>query len=193
MDSWLPWLAMAGSGALHGLNPATGWLLAAAWGLRSGDRSHAVRALVPIAVGHGCAVVLVGAAVAFGASLDRALVQLLAATMLAAGLAAHWSGRRALLARLPAGHAGLALWSFLVAMAHGAGMMLVPALVPLCFGAALPAAGGTLPFAWAPLSMALAAVALHMAAMLVVTGAIASGICRGIMAGAQRWRAGRQR
>ena len=32
MDSLWPWLAVAGMGALHGLNPATGWLLAAAAG-----------------------------------------------------------------------------------------------------------------------------------------------------------------
>ena len=32
------------------------------------------------------------------------------------------------------GHAGLALWSFMMATAHGAGLMLVPALVPLCMG-----------------------------------------------------------
>lgn len=37
MSSWLPWLAVAGLGALHGLNPATGWLFAAARGVRARD------------------------------------------------------------------------------------------------------------------------------------------------------------
>ena len=46
-------------GALHGLNPATGWLLAAAWGVRTRDRAQALRALLPIGVGHLASVALV--------------------------------------------------------------------------------------------------------------------------------------
>ena len=53
-----PWLAVAGLGALHGLNPATGWILATASGLRSGDRRRALRALAPIAAGHAASVAL---------------------------------------------------------------------------------------------------------------------------------------
>jgi hypothetical protein len=65
--------------------------------------------------------------------------------------------------------AGLALWSCLVASAHGSGLMLVPALVPLCLSAA-PAREIT---ASGSLWLALAAVAVHMAAMLAVTAALA--------------------
>ncbi|RZL89249.1 MAG: hypothetical protein EOP82_20365 [Variovorax sp.] len=75
-----------------------------------------------------------------------------------------------------AGHAGLALWSFLMATAHGAGLMLVPALVPLCF-AGDPAREIT---ASGSLVLALAAVGVHTAAMLATTGVIATGVCRGI-------------
>ena len=64
MASFSPWLALAGAGALHGLNPATGWMFAAAWGVHSHDRAQALRALMPIAVGHTTSVVLVAAAVA---------------------------------------------------------------------------------------------------------------------------------
>jgi hypothetical protein len=46
MASLWPWLAVAAAGALHGLNPATGWMWAACWGLRSGDLGQALRALV---------------------------------------------------------------------------------------------------------------------------------------------------
>ena len=71
-----PWLAVAGVGALHGLNPATGWLLVAASGLRSGDRRQAWRALLPIGVGHAASIALVAGAVAVGVALDRAVLQL---------------------------------------------------------------------------------------------------------------------
>jgi len=52
MASLWPWLAVAGMGALRGLNPATGWLLAAAWGVRARDRAQVLRALLPIGAGH---------------------------------------------------------------------------------------------------------------------------------------------
>jgi hypothetical protein len=75
-----------------------------------------------------------------------------------------------------AGHAGIALWSFLMATAHGAGMMLVPALVPLCLADG-PAREIT---ASGSLALALAAVAVHTSAMLATTGVIAAGVCRGV-------------
>ena len=63
MTSAWPWLAVAGAGALHGLNPATGWMLAVARELRSGDGRAVWRTLAPIAVGHAGSVVLVAVAV----------------------------------------------------------------------------------------------------------------------------------
>ena len=134
MASLWPWLAVAGVGALHGLNPATGWMFAAAWGVRSRDRAQALRALVPIALGHAASVALVAAAVAFGLSMDRVVLQALAGGLLIVAALLHLSGRTPQRARAPAGHAGLALWSFMMSTAHGAGLMLVPALIPLCLG-----------------------------------------------------------
>ena len=78
MENLGSWLVVAGVGALHGLNPATGWMWAAAWGVRSKDRRQALRALVPIAVGHAASVALVAAAVAFGMSMDRVVMQVVA-------------------------------------------------------------------------------------------------------------------
>jgi hypothetical protein len=72
MASLWPWLAVAGVGALHGLNPATGWMLGRRLGRAfSGDRAQALRALLPIAVGHAASVALVAGAVMFGLSMDR--------------------------------------------------------------------------------------------------------------------------
>jgi hypothetical protein len=170
-----PWLVIAGVGALHGLNPASGWLWAAAWGVRSGDRSQALRALLPIAFGHAASIALVAGAVAFGMSLHRGWLVTLAGALLVVMSLLHFSSRTPWRARAPAGHAGLALWSFMAATTHGAGLMLVPALVPLCIGDA-SVANDTTPSA---LTFALAAVGVHTAAMLLVTGVVASGICRG--------------
>src|SRR5215831_4024060 len=160
------WLAVAGLGALHGLNPATGWMFAAAWGVHAGDRLQALRALMPIAVGHAASVALVGAAVAFGLTMDRIVLQVMAGGLVLVIATIRRLAHRA--PRAPAGHAGLALWSFMMSTVHGAGWMLVPALIPICMSdgpAREIAASGSL-------AMALAAVALHTAAMLAVTGVI---------------------
>jgi hypothetical protein len=67
------------------------------------------------------------------------------------------------------GQAGLVAWSFLMATAHGAGLMILPTMIPLCL-ASSPAGESQVS---ASATTALAAVAVHMAAMLVVTTAIA--------------------
>lgn len=149
MDAW-PWFVLAGAGALHGLNPATGWGLAAC-------SRDARGALLPIALGHAAAVGGVAVLVALGLSTDGG--QLLCGALLLLALLA----RRA--------KAGLALWSCLVASAQGSGLMLVPALVPLCLSAS-PAREIT---ASGSLVLALAAVAVHLAAMMAVTAVLALG------------------
>jgi uncharacterized membrane protein len=170
-----PWLAVAGVGALHGLNPATGWLLAAAWGVHSRDRAQALRALLPITLGHVASVALVAAAVALGLEVDPVAMQVLAGGLLVVVAVVHLRGRIARRARASTGHAGLALWSFMMATAHGAGLMLVPALIPLCIadapGREITASGS--------LALALAAVGVHTAAMLIVTGVMAAAVCLG--------------
>ncbi|AMP02412.1 hypothetical protein [Collimonas pratensis] len=175
MSNLWPWLAVAGVGALHGLNPATGWMFAAAWGVRSGDRVQALWALAPIAAGHAASVALVAAAVALGLGMDRSALQVVAGVLLAGVVVYHLLGRKARRARVPASHAGLALWSFMTSTAHGAGLMLVPAFIPLCM-ADTPAREIT---ASGSLMLALAAVGVHTVAMLAVTGGIACGVCRG--------------
>jgi hypothetical protein len=189
MASLWPWLAVAGIGALHGLNPATGWILAAACGVRSRDRTQALRALMPIAAGHATSVALVAAAVALGLAMDRVVLQVIAGGLLVTIATVHLSGRthKRVRVRLPAGHVALTLWSFMMSTAHGAGLMLVPALVPLCLADA-PAREIT---ASGSLALALAAVGVHAAAMLAVSGVIASGVCSGLDAVARLLRLSR--
>jgi hypothetical protein len=177
VDLW-PWLAVAGLGALHGLSPANGWMFAAACGVRAGSGAEARRALLPIAIGHFVSVAAVACIVAQGMALDRALFQSLAGALLV-GAASYRLLRGAepwVVAGRNTGHAAIAVWSFLMATAHGAGLMLVPVLVPLCLADG-PARQIT---ASGSLALAFAAVVVHTAAMLLTTGAVASGVCRGV-------------
>ncbi len=175
MSGAWPWLAVAGAGALHGLNPATGWAFVAAWRVRAGERERAWRVLLPIAVGHAACVALVALLAAVGALGGRGLLPWLAGGLAFFVAAIHVSGRLPCGLRRAAAGSGLALWSFAMAGAHGAGMMLVPALVPLCVSGS-PAREIT---ASGSMALALAAVAVHMAAMLSVTAALASVAVRG--------------
>jgi len=171
-----PWLAVIALGLLHGVSPAGGWLFAAGWGLRSGSVAQVRHALLPIALGHAAAALLVAWCLAAGLALDRALAQHLAGAVLLALAAARL--RRARRGG-PAGgcgrHAGLALWSGLMAAVHGTGLMLVPALAPLCLSdspaRALTASGSV--------GMVAAAAGVHLAAMLLASGAMACAVCRG--------------
>ena len=178
MTSFWPWLAVAGLGALHGLSPANGWMFAAARGVQARDESQARRALLPIGIGHVASVAIVACAFAQGLSMDRTLVQGLAGALLV-GVASTrllLGAGRCKPISTRGGYAGIALWSFLMATAHGAGLMLVPALASMCL-ADNPAREIT---ASGSMVMAMAAVAVHTAAMLVTTGAVASGVCRGV-------------
>lgn len=176
-DLW-PWLAIAGLGAFHGLSPANGWMFAAAWGVHARDGAQVRRALLPIAIGHSASIAIVACAFALGMAMDRTRVQGLAGALLvgAASYQVLRGARRHMRISTPARHAGIALWSFLMATAHGAGLMLVPALAPMCL-ADNPAREIT---ASGSLVLALAAVGVHTAAMLVTTGVIATGVCSAV-------------
>lgn len=168
-DAW-PWIVVAGLGAFHGLNPAMGWLFAVALGLHRHDRHVVWLSLLPIAAGHALSVALVAAAVvSIGMLIDGRTLSAVAGLGLIVWALYHWrfGARHRVRVGLQTGLLGLGLWSFLMATAHGAGLMLWPALMPLCFpGTAAASAGG-------PLVPALAGVGLHTLVMLLVTGAIA--------------------
>ncbi|RTL22221.1 MAG: hypothetical protein EKK52_06565 [Burkholderiales bacterium] len=170
-----PWLAVAGAGALHGLNPCTGWALAAAGAGQ--DRRQAWRALLPLALGHAASVGVVAGLVALGLLAMQHLPWLAAAGLVAL-LAARCMRRPA-----PRRWAGLALWSFSVASAQGSGLMLLPALLPLCLSGS-PAREIT---ASGSLALALAAVALHLAAMLATTALAARAAVQVLAWCARRW------
>src|SRR2546423_1373251 len=126
------WLALFGLGAFHGINPAMGWLFAVALGLQEQKRGAVLRALPPIALGHALSVgIVLAVALMARANLSHNVLKLSAATLLF-GFGAYrlvrsrhpaWVGMRV-------GFRDLTLWSFIMASAHGAGLMLIPLFMP---------------------------------------------------------------
>jgi hypothetical protein len=170
-----PWLAIAGLGLFHGLNPAMGWLFAVALGLHRHSQRVVLVSLLPIALGHAVAVAAVVAiALTLGLILDTTTLLRLAAVILIGWALWHFARghRQRVRVGMQAGLLGLAVWSFLMASAHGAGLMLIPVVMPLCLtnspGAEL-AATGSLP-------IAAAALGLHTAVMLATIGAISVAV-----------------
>jgi hypothetical protein len=131
-ENW-PWLALVLLGAYHGLNPAMGWLFAVGLGLQEGRREAVIKAFWPIALGHAAAVTLVVTAVLAAqvvVPLD-VLKYVGAGALILFGLYKvirrkhpRWVGMRV-------GFRDLTAWSFIMAGAHGAGLMLVPVLLKL--------------------------------------------------------------
>lgn len=181
-DHTAVWLTLAGLGAYHGLNPAMGWLFAVSQGLQHRSRGAVLRALGPIALGHELSIALV-AAVVLGAEavVDASVLHVAAAAVLLAfGIfrfvkpRAHW---RWTTMRVSARE--LTLWSFLMSTAHGAGLMVAPVLIGLQGSAEASAHvrahdhadAGML--AGVPVVPAAGGIVLHVAAMLLVMGAVA--------------------
>jgi hypothetical protein len=166
------WLVLAGLGIYHGLNPAMGWLFAVALGLHRHDRAVVLWAAVPIAIGHAAAIATVlAAALLLGLIIDGWLLRRLAGIALIGWTIAHVlrGGRHRVRVGMQAGFGGLALWSFLMAMAHGAGLMLLPVLLPGSDGG-MHAHHAVPGLSWGP---ALAALMVHSIAMLATTVAVA--------------------
>ncbi len=166
-----PWLALVGLGVFHGINPAMGWLFAVALGLHRRSRRVVLLSWIPIAIGHAGAVALVLFVVlALGLVVDSATLSRAAAAMLLGWALWHAvrGHRQRLRVGMQTGLAGLALWSFLMSSAHGAGLMLIPVLLPLCLSGSPSGqltASGSLP-------VALAALGVHTAAMLATITAV---------------------
>jgi hypothetical protein len=175
------WATVIGSGVFHGANPAMGWLFAAALGLQRGSRKAMLLALPPIALGHAVSVLLVmTSAVALGALAQTAHLRItMGAVLIGWALYHHLYGHRhRVRVGMTAGFVGLALWSAAMATMHGAGLMLLPALLPICGGSpvASPAATASIAAASmlpASLRMIGQMTVLHTLVTLVTGGAIA--------------------
>lgn len=180
-------LALLGLGALHGVNPAMGWLFAVALGLQE-KRGRAVwRALAPLAVGHAAAIgVVVALAVALGGLLPLDLVRwLVAGSLFGLGVYRLFRHRHPRYGGMRVGARQLAVWSFLMATAHGAGLMVLPFVLggPGAAGAAEARVvrGHAAHAAVGPMTAGIASEQLagvlmtlvHTAGYLLVTGLVA--------------------
>lgn len=174
-DIWNMLLVMIGFGAYHGLNPGMGWLFALALGLQQKSERAIWKSLLPIAAGHAVSILLVAILIlAIGHLLSLQLLRLLtAASLLAFGIYKmftyyrhpRWVGMRVSLRDLFA-------WSFLMAVAHGAGLMVAPALLEIA------GASGSHPSGYRAGSGLGLAVSLHTLSMLLVSACIAIVVFR---------------
>jgi hypothetical protein len=154
-------------GALHGVNPAMGWLFAVLRGLQETSRRAVLIALVAIGIGHESSVGITMAIVEGSRHVvSEEVVKIAAAALLVAvalwklvSARSHprWVGLRI-------GLPELALWSFLMSTAHGAGLMLLPIAVNIADAHEALSAG----LAWASV-----AAVLHTLAMIVTAGIVA--------------------
>ena len=138
MTELWPWLALAGLGMFHGINPAMGWLFAVALGMHRQSRRVVLISLLPIAFGHAIAIaVVVAAVVAMGVTIELRPLRIASGFLLIAWAIYHllYGHRHRVRVGMQTGLLGLAFWSFLMATAHGAGLMLIPVLIPLCVAA----------------------------------------------------------
>jgi hypothetical protein len=171
--AWL-WLAVVASGFYHGVNPGMGWPLAVSAGLMEKSPRAMVLALWPLSVGHFLASLLVLLPFAF----LIALAQWRHPIQVAAGLLVIGFGTFRLfnrrhpraLARIRPTQLGL--WSFAVAIAHGAGLMLMPIYLGLCQASG---AGQEVPrtLVEGNLGMAVVVAIVHVAAMIAAGGCMA--------------------
>jgi hypothetical protein len=123
-----PWLAVFGLGMFHGINPAMGWLFAVALGLQEQKRAAVLRALPPIALGHALSIGIIIAVVLLARVTvsHRTLKIAAAAILFGFGLYRLLRSRHPNWVGMRVGFGDLTFWSFIMASAHGAGLMLVP-------------------------------------------------------------------
>jgi hypothetical protein len=174
-----PWAALFLLGAYHGINPGMGWLFSVALAMQEKTSRAVWRALGPITIGHALAI---GVVVTL-AGLVQAVLPLrglkigVAVILFAFGLYRLLRHRHPRYGGMLVGFGDLTIWSFLMASAHGAGLMVLPVLFRMSSGGVagdsaasmhhvhMSAFGGTM--------TNLAAVALHTLGYLVVTGFVA--------------------
>jgi uncharacterized membrane protein (UPF0136 family) len=180
-----PWLTLFGLGAFHGINPAMGWLFAVGLGLQEQKRTAVLRALPPIALGHALSIGIIIAAVLLARiSVPRLALKIAAAAILFAfGLYRLFRSRHPNWVGMRVGFGDLTLWSFVMASAHGAGLMLIPLFLksppqtPAQHGGAMamhmhPTHGLEIANFSTP-SLLTSSIAVHTLGYLLVTGLIA--------------------
>ncbi|HKE84752.1 MAG TPA: hypothetical protein VKB50_13410 [Vicinamibacterales bacterium] len=176
-EMMFPWATLIALGAFHGINPGMGWLFAVALGMQEQRRRAVLRALVPLGAGHALAVAgAVGVALGIGFVIPLGWLRWpIAVVLVALGVRRlfrhghpRWGGMRV---SMP----GLTVWSFLMATAHGAGLMVVPVFMGMSMAGAEEHAHHLHHMQAAGISAGAAffATGLHAVGYLVVTAFVA--------------------
>ena len=180
MSELWPWLAVFGLGLFHGINPAMGWLFAVALGLQEQKRAAVLRALPPIALGHALSIGIIITVVLLArvAVPPRTLKIAASAILFGFGLFRLLRSRHPNWVGMRVGFGDLTLWSFVMASAHGAGLMLVPFFLPSAAGEESHHHEAHQMHAWAfanfsAPSLLIAAVVIHTLGYLVITALVA--------------------
>jgi uncharacterized membrane protein (UPF0136 family) len=180
-----PWLTLFGLGAFHGINPAMGWLFAVGLGLQEQKCAAVLRALPPIVLGHALSIgVIIAAVLLARISVPQLALKIAAAAILFAfGLYRLFRSRHPNWVGMRVGFGDLTLWSFVMASAHGAGLMLVPLFIKTPSQPRAPHGGAmalhthaTHGFEFANLStpaLLTSSIAIHTLGYLLVTGLVA--------------------
>ena len=163
-------------GAYHGLNPGMGWLFAVALGMQEQKGSAVARSLVPIAVGHALAIGSVVLTATFlGMTLPLVAIRYsVVAVLVGLGIFCFVRHQHPRWVRMQVGFRDLTVWSFLMASAHGAGLMVVPVLLSSNTVAAQSRMAGHIHIS--PTASPLAgiiATGVHTIGYLAVTGLVA--------------------
>jgi hypothetical protein len=159
------------------MNPGMGWLFALSLGLQQRSRKAVLRALVPIALGHAIAIALTLAVVGL-VQLEipyATLKYLVAAILFALGLYRVFRSRHPRGAGMRVGFRDLTVWSFLMASAHGAGLMLAPVLLARPMQGMHHSMNSSVASSLSGIAPSLFALAvlLHTFSLILVAGAVA--------------------
>ena len=174
MTDLLPLLAL---GAGHGINPAMGWLFAVALGFQRESRAAVWGALGPLAVGHALAIaVTILVAGIVGLVVPLVLLQWGTALLLVGlGVYRLVRSRHIRFGGMQVDARELAIWSFLMASSHGAGLMVLPLVmgdVPVAMHSH-PVAHASILGAGVLGTSGPTAALVHTVGYLLVTGLIA--------------------
>jgi hypothetical protein len=171
MTGW-GWPALFALGAFHGINPGMGWLFAVALGMQEKTIRAVLKSLVPITAGHAIAigiVLLLAGFIQVVLPLNYVKISV-AGALVALGIYRivrsrhlHWGG-------MQVGFADLTFWSFLMASAHGAGLMVLPVVLKM---PPMAAGLGHHLHAFQDPMTAVVATLVHTAGYVSVTGATA--------------------
>ncbi|HXE92145.1 MAG TPA: hypothetical protein VNK82_14395 [Terriglobales bacterium] len=124
----ITWTGLLLLGAFHGVNPGMGWLFAVALGMQEKRRRAVWRAMLPLGAGHGLAILaaLLVAALAGRMLPLEVLRWMVAGVLLTLGIYRLFRHRHPRWVGMQVGMKDLTVWSFLMATAHGAGLMVLP-------------------------------------------------------------------